>query len=134
MNEFIPRGYLTLEKALEHFGWLKHPDEWEAEKASSKREFQQLLFDETVPAKHFIGGKLVKDWTYHACRDTVTTWLQTEGHSEFERGLVLNHAGAGTVTADYSHGYPVKLKRELLEKWAQHVENVVQPEGAVLLS
>ncbi len=76
----------------------------------------------------------VKDWTYHACRDTVTTWLQTEGHSEFERGLVLNHAGAGTVTADYSHGYPVKLKRELLEKWAQHVENVVQPEGAVLLS
>ncbi len=57
MNEFVPRGYLTLKKALEHFGKLKHGDKWEAEKASSQQEFQQLLFEGTVPAEHFIGGR-----------------------------------------------------------------------------
>ena len=75
----------------------------------------------------------VKDWTYHVCRDTVATWLKDQGHSEYERGLILNHSES-SVTADYSHGYPVDLKRELLEKWARHVETLVQPEGAVLLS
>ena len=53
MNKFVPRGYLTLKKALEHFGKLKHADKWEAEKASSQQEFQQLLFEETVPAELF---------------------------------------------------------------------------------
>ncbi len=75
----------------------------------------------------------VMDWTYHACRDTISTWLQDQGHSKYERGLVLNHAEGG-VTADYSHGYPIELKRELLEKWAGHVAQEVQPKGAVLLS
>lgn len=75
----------------------------------------------------------VADWTYHACRDTVATWLKEEGHSPFERALVLNHAEVG-VTADYSHSYPTELKRGLLEKWADHVAAVVQPEGAALLS
>ncbi len=75
----------------------------------------------------------VADWTYHTCRDTISTWLQGEGHSKYERGLVLNHAESG-VTADYSHGYSVDLKRRLLEKWADHVARTVQPEGAILLS
>jgi hypothetical protein len=30
--------------------------------------------------------------------------------------------------------YPVELKRELLEEWADHVAQEVQPKGAVLLS
>ncbi len=76
----------------------------------------------------------VDDFTFHPCRDTVSTWLQNEGHSEYERALVLNHAGGGTVTGDYSHGYTIQLKRQLLEEWAAHVAKVVQPEGAVLLS
>ncbi len=75
----------------------------------------------------------VADWTYHACRDTVSTWLQDRGHSQYERGLVLNHAEGG-VTGDYSHGYSVALKRDLLEKWADHIAGLVQPKGAVLLS
>ena len=69
----------------------------------------------------------VSDWTYHACRDTIATWLQDQGHSEHERGLVLNHAET-SITAEYSHGYPVKLKRKLLERWAEHVENLVRPD------
>jgi hypothetical protein len=46
----------------------------------------------------------------------VATWLEKQGHSEWERGLVLNHSDSG-VTAGYSHGYPLDRKRELLEKW-----------------
>src|SRR6478735_9342813 len=53
------------------------------------------------------------DFTYHAVRHTIATWLENEGHSEFERGLVLNHSGSG-VTAGYSHGYAFDLKLALL--------------------
>jgi hypothetical protein len=45
---------------------------------------------------------------------------------------VLNHSGSG-VTAGYSHGYPLKLKLELLGEWSDHVERQVHPQGAVLL-
>jgi integrase len=72
------------------------------------------------------------DFYSHAMRHTVATWLQNRGHSEWEIGLVLNHAGSG-VTAGYSHGYALDLKRKLLEEWAGHVERLVQPEGAALL-
>ncbi|SED60570.1 protein of unknown function [Rhizobiales bacterium GAS191] len=73
-----------------------------------------------------------KDFAYHVARHTIATWLENEGHSEWERGLVLNHAGSG-VTDDYSHGFAHKLKLELLTKWADHVERLVQPEGVTLL-
>ncbi len=75
----------------------------------------------------------VKDWTYHPCRDTVATWFENEGCSEYERGLVLNHV-AHTVTGGYSHGFPTELKRQLLEKWADHVASIVQPKGVAVLS
>lgn len=75
----------------------------------------------------------VSDWTFHGCRHTVATWLEDRGHSEYERGLILNHSSA-SVTAGYSHGYPLVLKRELLEKWADHVESVVRPQGVAILS
>ena len=76
----------------------------------------------------------ISDWYPHAHRDTVATWMQNEGASEYERGLVLNHAGSGSVTGDYSHGYPIELKRKWLERWAEHVAEVVQPDGAALLA
>ena len=59
--------------------------------------------------------------------------MQNEGASEFERAMILNHAGSGGVTGDYSHGYPLDLKRWWLERWANHIAGVVQPEGAELL-
>jgi integrase len=71
-----------------------------------------------------------RDFFPHAVRHTVATWLETQGCSEWERGLVLNHAGSG-VTAGYSHGHATKLKLELLEKWAQHVEALVSPAAGV---
>ncbi|QPC43889.1 integrase family protein [Kaustia mangrovi] len=75
---------------------------------------------------------VANDFTYHAIRHTVATWLENAGHSEWERGLVLNHASSG-VTAGYSHGYPLELKRNLLTKWAKHVEGLVVAEGVSVL-
>jgi integrase len=70
------------------------------------------------------------DFEFHAWRHTIATWLQNKGIDEWERGLVLNHAGSGNVTAGYSHGYPLKLKLESLTKWADHVERLVAAEGS----
>ena len=70
----------------------------------------------------------IDDWNFHACRHTVATWLQNEGISEWERGLVLNHA-EGSVTAGYSHGFATDRKRELLEMWENHVKSLVAPDG-----
>jgi integrase len=74
-----------------------------------------------------------KDFAFHAWRHTVATWLENEGASEWERALVLNHAGGMSVTAGYSHGFAGKLKLELLTKWSDHVERLVQPEGVAVL-
>lgn len=74
-----------------------------------------------------------KDFMLHAFRHTVATWLQNQGRSEWERGLVLNHSGSGSVTGGYSHGYPVELKRTMLTEWSGHIEALVQPEGVALL-
>lgn len=72
----------------------------------------------------------IDDWSYHPCRDTLATWLQDKGYAEYERGIALNHSGAGSVTGDYSHGFPVSLKLDLLSAWADHVEELVTPAGA----
>jgi integrase len=87
-----------------------------------RTKFTQKLIAEGAPA----------DFTLHAVRHTVATWLQNHGHSEWEIGLILNHSGS-SVTAGYSHGYPLELKRQLLDKWAAHIEELVQPEGARVL-
>lgn len=84
-----------------------------------------------------LARKLVKegapaDFDYHTARHTIATWLENNGHDEFDRGLVLNHAGSG-VTAGYSHGYALERKRDLLEKWAAHVESLVRAKGTALL-
>ncbi len=102
-------------------------------KAGGKKQPRKPLVPETGLKAKVRKKSKVADWTYHACRDTIATWLHDEGHSKYERGLILNHAESG-VTADYSHDFPIKLKRELLEKWANHVAQEVQPKGAVLLS
>jgi integrase len=89
----------------------------------------------SVPARvtsDLIANGAPSDFTPHTLRHTLATWLQNAGHSEWEIGLILNHSASG-VTAGYSHGYPLELKRQLLDKWAAHVEQLVQPEGARVL-
>jgi integrase len=72
------------------------------------------------------------DFGYHAWRHTIATFLENAGRSEWERSLILNHGGT-SVTAGYSHGHPLELKRQMLEQWADHVERLVSPQGATLL-
>ena len=72
-----------------------------------------------------------RDFKLHTFRHTIATYLENSGRSEWERGLVLNHSGSGTVTGGYSHGYPLDLKRALLTEWAEHVERVVSPAEGV---
>jgi len=90
----------------------------------------------------FHGRKLVrslvdhgapKDLQFHAWRHTIATWLENQGYSEWERGLALNHSDGGSVTAGYSHGYPLDLKRTILTKWAEHVEKIVAADGVAVL-
>jgi integrase len=73
-----------------------------------------------------------KDFNYHACRHTVATWLENQGHDEFDRGLILNHSSS-SVTAGYSHGFAVDRKLALLQKWSDHVEGLVTAKGVALL-
>jgi integrase len=89
----------------------------------------RLIFRSTPLMNALIRNGAPEDFSFHAWRHTIATWLEDQGHSEWERGLILNHAGSG-VTAGYSHGYPLELKRQLLGKWADHIEHLVQPEGA----
>jgi hypothetical protein len=49
------------------------------------------------------------------------------------RGIQKNGSVVCSVMAGYSHGSPLELKLKLLTKWADHVEGLVQPQGAVLL-
>jgi integrase len=65
-----------------------------------------------------------KDFGYHLIRHTTATWLQNNGYSPYEIGLVLNHAGSG-VTSGYSHGHSTKLKLEVLEAWARHIASLI---------
>ena len=94
---------------------------------------QQPWFDSSRLTRRLVAAGAPEDFALHACRHTLATWLQNKGHSEWECGLVLNHSGTGTVTAGYSHGHPLELKLELLTKWADHVEALVQPEGVSVL-
>ena len=94
---------------------------------------QRPWFDSSRLTRRLVGVGAPEDFALHACRHTLATWLQNKGHSEWECGLVLNHSGNGSVTAGYSHGYPLELKATLLTKWADHVEGLVQPEGVSVL-
>ncbi len=85
MNDFVPRGYLTLEKALEHFGQLKHAGEGKAEKASSKQEFRQFLFAGTLSAKLFTAGRLLSLES--------SIWGRTEAEYIFSSGWGTIHGG-----------------------------------------
>jgi integrase len=110
---------------------------------SKARLFPSITIGETAAGlPRFQGSQLrdrfiklgaPSDFQFHAWRHTIATWLETKGHSEWERGLALNHSGGGSVTSGYSHGYPLELKTKLLSKWADHVASLVQPKGAALL-
>jgi integrase len=98
------------------------------------------IADRATVYSHAIRRQLIKsgapkDFTFHAMRHTLATWFEEQKYSEWERGLVLNHSGSGSVTARYSHGRigPLEIKLEMLTAWADHVEKLIQPKGARVL-
>ena len=92
----------------------------------------QALFVSGPLTAHVVAAGAPADFGYHAVRHTIATFLENEGCSVWERGLVLNHSDGG-VTAGYLHGFARDLKLTLLTKWSDHVERLVQPEGAAPL-
>jgi hypothetical protein len=44
----------------------------------------------------------------------------------------INHSSPG-VTAGYSHGCPLELKRAFLTEWTDHVERLIRPKGTRML-
>jgi hypothetical protein len=68
-----------------------------------------------------------KDFAFHTTRHTMGTWFEDQKYSDWEIGLVLNHAGSGTVTGRYKHGVqgPLQIKFGMLSEWAKHVAKVV---------
>ena len=98
-----------------------------------RRYDDQQYFHGSVLVRQLVKHGAPKDFAFHAWRHTIATWLENEGTTEWDRALVLNHAGGMSVTAGYSHGFAGKLKLELLTKWSDHIERLVQPEGVVVL-
>ena len=47
---------------------------------------------------------------------------------------MLNHSATGSVTgAHYLHSTALELKAKLLTEWADHVEELIQPQGVTVL-
>jgi integrase len=106
--------------------------------AGLPRDGERVFVGVPMQPKSDLGQQLTRsggpeNFNYHCVRHTLATHMQNRGHSEFEIGLVLNHAGSGGVTGHYTHGHAMDLKRKLLGEWSDHVESVVTPTGAALL-
>jgi len=116
---------------------MRLPSGWDFRKgqvlkvSKDERVFSGIHADSRFKAALVKAGA-PRDFNYHACRHTIATWLENNGHSLWERGLILNHADGG-VTAGYSHGDPRDKKLELLSKWSNHVEQLVTPKGVTRL-
>jgi Arm DNA-binding domain len=95
--------------------------------ALHKTKGGQLTYQDGKLQRRLIEHGAPADFAYHAMRHTIATWFENRGYSEWERGLVLNHSGTGTVTGGYSHGYPLELKLKLLTEWAGHIEDLLPP-------
>ncbi len=106
MNEFEPRGYLTLERALERFGQLRRADESEAEKASSKQAFQQHLFVAELSAE-----VLTNDGVPHSLKSSI--WGSAEAERIFETGRAGISVGDCYFPATV-HG-PVFIKQSSID-------------------
>jgi hypothetical protein len=71
------------------------------------------------------------DFGYHAWRHTIAMFLENAGYSEWERALVLNPAHWDSCRL-FTRTCP-RSERSLFDKWAKHVEQLVQPEGAAVV-
>jgi integrase len=70
----------------------------------------------------------IVDAQLYDAKKTIATFLGNAGHSDQLIGLLFNHltAKSGTVTGrHYNHASYLKQKREMIERWAHHLETVL---------
>ena len=66
-------------------------------------------------------------------KKTIATFLGEAGHPNQMIGLLFNHLTAkeGTVTGKhYNHSTYMQTKRDLIEQWARHLDEVLGPPAA----
>jgi integrase len=76
------------------------------------------------------GAPLPQPWTIHDLRRTATTTLGRLGVARFIQQRILNHADRG-VTAVYDRYSYLPEKRAALDRWAKHIETLVNPPPAL---
>ncbi len=91
-----------------------------------KVRIDQMLVDQDTP---------IENWRVHDLRRTCRTGLARLGVPEIVSERVLNHQSQGLVKVYNIHEY-LDEKRDALARWAQEVQNIVEPppENVVKLS
>ncbi|MFQ5974089.1 MAG: tyrosine-type recombinase/integrase, partial [Alphaproteobacteria bacterium] len=74
----------------------------------------------------------VRDWRLHDLRRTAATGMARLGAPDIIVAAVLNHAPRGImgVTSIYNRHEYLDEKRDALDRWAQHLRDVVTPPSA----
>ena len=67
----------------------------------------------------------VSDFFFHACRHTVETRLAELGVAPHIRDMILDHAPARGAGAGYDHHHYGPEMRDALERWAAHIDKLV---------
>jgi integrase len=75
----------------------------------------------------------VKDFKPHALRHTVETGMAKIRIKQHMRDMLLDHSSKRGSGKDYDHHEYLEEMLEALEKWANHIEEVVMPEGVSAL-
>jgi integrase len=71
----------------------------------------------------------MSDVQLYDAKKTIATFLGEAGHPNQVIGLLFNHLSAkeGTVTGKhYNHSTYMKTKRDLIEQWARHLDDVLR--------
>ena len=70
----------------------------------------------------------VRDAQLYDSKSTIATFLGEAGYADQFIGMLFNHLTAkkGTVTGKhYNHSPQMRLKREMIELWARHLEDII---------
>jgi len=75
----------------------------------------------------------IDDFIMHALRHTVETRLAELGVQPHVRDILLDHAPLRGSGAGYDHHHYKEEMSEALERWSDHIEGLVAPEGVKVL-
>jgi integrase len=73
----------------------------------------------------------IADFYPHALRHTAETRLAELGVAPHIRDLLFDHRSGRGAGAGYDHYHYGEEMRAAMERWSEHIERLVQPDGAV---